>query len=74
MSRKRHPNKDLAAILKEAEKKKGWRITEGRYYTMWCPCPEKHKKTVVRTPSNPNYVKDLLGELRRSTCWERIAP
>jgi hypothetical protein len=41
---------------------------------MYCPCPEKHFKTVKLTPSGANYLKDLLGQLRRATCWEERNP
>jgi hypothetical protein len=36
----------------------------------YCPCPEKHKKSVSTTPSDPNYMRNLLGELKRKTCWK----
>jgi hypothetical protein len=73
VSRPRHPGKELEAVLQEAERK-GWRITKGsKYYMMWCPCPGKHKKTVRVTPHS-NYPKNLLGELRRKTCWDRTEP
>lgn len=69
MARPRHQSKELEAVLREAERK-GWRITKGKYYMMWCPCPKKHKKTVKLTPSGANYTRDLLAQLRRATCWE----
>ncbi len=37
---------------------------------MKCPCPDMHLKTVHLTPSDPNYVRNLVGQLRRATCWE----
>ena len=43
-----------------------------RYYKMWCPCG-KHMKTVKLTPSDPNYARNLLGQLRRATCWDKEA-
>jgi len=62
--------KELEAIRKEAERK-NWRVERGkRYWKMYCPCPEKHKKSMSLTPSNPNYVKNLLGQLIRATCWK----
>jgi hypothetical protein len=64
--------KELAAIRQEASDK-GWRVERGkRYYKMWCPCG-KHMKTVKLTPSDPNYVRNLLGQLRRATCWDEEA-
>jgi hypothetical protein len=57
-------------VLREAEEQ-GWRITKRRkYFMMWCPCADKHHKTVKLSPSNPNYERELRGELRRKTCWE----
>lgn len=72
MVRPRHPKKDLEQVLKAAEEQ-GWRVERGgRYYTMYCPCDEKHKKTVKLTPSDPNYRQNLLGQLRRATCWKDL--
>lgn len=68
--RPRHPRKELEALLKEAEAR-GWRVTKGRkYYTIWCPCPGKHRETVHLTPSDPNYGRNLRAHLRLTTCWE----
>ncbi|MCO5971728.1 hypothetical protein [Actinoallomurus soli] len=70
-NRPRHPKSDLEAVLKEAEKK-GWRVEKGRrYYKMYCPCETKHLKTVKLTPSDRNYLTNLLGQLKRATCWEK---
>jgi len=64
-------DKNIDPILRAAERQ-GWRVSrEKRYYKMWCPCPAKHWKTVHLTPSDRNYVKNLLGQLKRSTCWKR---
>lgn len=70
MARPRHPDKDLEAVLREAERK-NWRVTKAKkYYKMYCPCPRKCKKWVHLTPSDANYTRNLLSELRRATCWE----
>lgn len=70
MARARHGDKDLEAVLREAERK-GWLVTKGkRYFMMWCPNPCKCKKSVKLTPSGNNYRRNLLGELRRKTCWK----
>jgi hypothetical protein len=62
-------DKELEAVRQEA-RGKGWRVERGKkYYKMWCPCG-KHMKTVKLTPSDPNYVRNLLGQLRRATCWD----
>ena len=65
-------DRDLAAVRREAEGK-GWRVERGKkYYKMWCPCG-KHMKTMKLTHSDPNYVRNLLGQLRRATCWDEEA-
>lgn len=70
MSRPRHPDKGLEAVLREAERQ-GWRVERGRrYYKMKCPCDDKHLKTVHISPSDPNYLRNLTGLLKRETCWE----
>lgn len=57
-------------VLTEGERQ-GWRVERGRrYFKLLCPCPELHLKTVHLTPSDPNYVRNLVGQLRRATCWE----
>jgi hypothetical protein len=62
---------DIDAVLKEARNRR-WRVERGKgYYKMWCPCPDKHMKTVHLTPSSPNYVRNLVGQLRRATCWDK---
>lgn len=62
--------KELEEIRKEAVRQ-GWRVTRGkRYWKMYCPCPRKCKKGMSLTPSDPNYAKNLLGQLHRATCWK----
>lgn len=63
-------DKDIEPVL-EAARSQDWKVTRGkRYYKIWCPCPAKHWKTVHLSPSDPNYVRNLLGQLRRKTCWK----
>lgn len=71
MSRPRHNNKDLEAVLRKGEAQ-GWRVAGGgdKHFKMKCPCPKKCMKTVSTTPSSPNYLRDLKAQLRRATCWE----
>lgn len=71
MGRSRHPDKDLEALLKEAESK-GWQVTKSkRYYKIRCKCGSPtHKRTVHLTPSDPNYERNLRGWLKRTGCWE----
>jgi hypothetical protein len=68
--RPRHPRPELETVLRSAEAQ-SWRVTKGKkYFKMWCPCPERHMKTVKLTPSNPNYSMELKKKLERSTCWK----
>lgn len=71
MPRPRHNDKDLEAVLKLGEQR-GWMIEGGgnKHFKMKCPNPCKCMKGVSTTPSNPNYLRDLMGQLRRATCWE----
>lgn len=70
MVRPRHQDKDLEKVLARGEAQ-GWRVwRDKRYWKMYCPCPKRHLKMVALTPSDPNYRKNLLGQLRRATCWE----
>lgn len=68
MPRPKHPDKDLEAVLRSAEKQ-GWKIEKRKYFKMKCPCG-KHIKTVHMTPSNPKYCRELIQQLERATCWE----
>ena len=61
--------KELKAIRKEAEDK-GWRVVRGKKWKMYCPCPEKHLKNMSLTPSGADYVRNLVKELDRATCWK----
>lgn len=62
--------KELEKIREEAERR-GWRVFRSkRYWKMYCSCPKKCKKNMSLTPSDPNYVKNLLGQLGRATCWK----
>jgi hypothetical protein len=69
-SRPRHPDKDLEKVLKAAEQQ-GWTVTKRPrgYFKIYCPCADKHLKTVHLTPGSA-YLRNLLGELRRNTCWK----
>lgn len=63
----RHPVKELEAVLGEFYDA-GWRIERLRkYYKAKCPCGD-HMKMVHMSPSDPNYVKNMLMWLRRQTC------
>jgi len=70
VGRPKHAIAELEAILRTAERQ-GWRVEKGKkYFKMWCPCRGKHWKTVKLTPSDPNYARNLIGQLRRATCWK----
>jgi hypothetical protein len=70
MSRLRHQNKDIEAVLSEAEDH-GWTviISKKSYWKLLCSCPEKHIKWVALTPSGSNYHKNLASWLKRQSCW-----
>ena len=62
MSRPKHPNKELEAILRSLEGQ-GWRVTRGGgYYKAYCPPPHARcVKTVKLTPSGPRYALTCEG-------------
>ena len=70
MTRPRHPNKELDAILDEAASR-GWDVdrSKGGYFKALCPCGA-HKKWVALTPSGANYATNLRMWFRRQPCWE----
>jgi hypothetical protein len=35
---------------------------------------DKCWKTVKLTPSDPKYLRNLRGQLRRATCWDSKEP
>jgi hypothetical protein len=49
--------------------RRGWRVDVERagYPMALCPCG-RHRKTVSRTPSNPNYWKNLEAWFVRTAC------
>jgi hypothetical protein len=71
VSRPRHTRKELEDVLLQAEEK-GWRVEGGgnKHFKMKCPCSDKHMQSVSTTPSNPNYLRNLMAQLKRATCWE----
>ncbi len=71
--RPRHPDKDLERVLRALEQQ-GWRVTRGqKYFKAWCPCEARHWKTIHLTPSSSGYRQNLVGQLRRATCWQEEA-
>jgi hypothetical protein len=73
VTRARHPRRELEAVLRAAESQ-NWIVKKSKkYFKMYCPCEDKHIKTVHLTPSSPKYRQDLLGQLRRATCWNEEA-
>jgi hypothetical protein len=65
---RRHPKKELEAVLREFDKL-GWRVEDPpKYYTVKCPCPKKHLRHVHLTPSNPNYANEVIAWLKRCDC------
>jgi hypothetical protein len=71
MGSRKHPDKDIRALLKEAGDK-NWRIVEARrYWKIMCPRECKCWKTVKCTPSSSTYLTDLRHFLDRATCWRK---
>jgi hypothetical protein len=65
---KRHPDKELEALLGEFHLA-GWRIIDPpTYYQVRCPCGD-HKRSIHLTPSNRNYVRNALKWLYRQPCY-----
>ncbi len=68
VSRPRHTDKDIEAVLQSLERQR-WRVVKGqKYYKAYCPCPVQHLKTIHLTPRS-GYLRNLVGQLRRATCW-----
>lgn len=69
--RPRHPTKEFESLLQSLEAQ-GWRVTKaGKYFKAYCggTC-KQHLKTIRITPSDPRYLQNLMGWLRRSGCWK----
>lgn len=71
--RPRHQNKHLEAVIRSSEKQ-GWTVTKRPrgYFKMKCPCDQGHVKTVHNSPSDPYYHRNLVAQLKRSTCWKEV--
>lgn len=66
---KKHPRKELEAVL-EHYHQAGWRIVgPPRYYTVKCPCGQ-HQRWIHLTPSGANYGKNALAWLERQPCYK----
>jgi len=71
--RPRHPVTELEALLRSLEAQDR-RVGKGRkYFKAYCSCG-LHKKTVHLTPSVVGYLRNLVGWLRRETCWKEDVP
>lgn len=65
----KHPKKELEALLGEFHEA-GWRIKDPpKYYTVYCPCPLRHKTYVHLTPSTRDYAKHKIQWLYHHTCY-----
>lgn len=69
VARPRHPRKEIEAVLSVAEAQRWTVIKARKYFKMRCPCADKHAKTVHLSPSDPKYLQNLVGQLKRATCW-----
>jgi hypothetical protein len=71
--RPRHQDKDIENVLQSLERQ-DWRVTKAKgYYKAYCPCAKKHMKTIHLTPSTSGYRRNLMGQLKRATCWDEEA-
>ena len=71
---RKHPKKDLEDVLEEFARH-GWRIENPpRYYTVKCPCPDRHMRQIHLTPSNPRYANNALAWLRSLPCYREEVP
>lgn len=62
-------DKDIKDLI-EVVLQHGWtEHTRNNYYKFRCPCGQ-HKKTIKRSPSDPNYCKNTLMWFRRQPCWK----
>lgn len=67
--RPKHQNKDLEAIIVNAEER-GWTASKGKgYFHLRCPCG-LHQKWVALTPSGARYGTNLKAWLHRQPCWQ----
>lgn len=65
---KKHPIKELNALLGEFHEA-GWSIIDPpKYYKVKCPCGA-HMRSIHLTPSNPNYARDCIKWLYRQDCY-----
>jgi hypothetical protein len=69
MTRPRHPNKELEALLRYAEDHE-WRADKPKaYFRLRCPCG-MHQRRIHLTPSDPNYELNARKWLERQPCWK----
>lgn len=65
---KKHPKKDLEAVLDEFDAA-GWRVDDPpTYYRVRCPCGD-HMRWIHLTPSSRNYAGNALRWLYRQPCY-----
>jgi hypothetical protein len=62
-------DKDIKDVVDEISRH-GWTEVAGKNYRKFrCPCG-RHMKTIHKSPSNPNYFKNLMAWFRRQECWQ----
>lgn len=61
--------KDIDAAVREILDH-GWTEATGKGYRKFrCPCG-RHQKTVKHSPSDANYIRNLMAWFRRQPCWK----
>jgi hypothetical protein len=71
VSRPKHKDKDIEAVLQEAEDH-GWTVKKPKgaaYYKALCPCGRHAKWSIHATPSTSDYAKNLAAWFHRQQCW-----
>jgi transposase len=66
---KKHPRKELEAVLEELAEH-GWTIIDPpKYYSVRCPCGD-HQRQVHLTPRKKHHGNNVLQWARNLPCWK----
>ena len=71
VTRPKHPDKNIEAVLQEAEDH-GWTVKKAKgaaYYKVLCFCGRHAKWSIHATPSTSDYAKNLAAWFHRQECW-----
>ncbi|CQD10571.1 hypothetical protein BN000_02181 [Mycobacterium europaeum] len=63
-------DKDVNAVVEEITAHDWVEVTGRKGYRKFrCPCGS-HQKTIHKSPSDPNYFRNLRGWFHRQSCWK----